>query len=168
MEERKAEGQKDENHSHSILRYAHHLSYARCHDAQWSAYCDELNRFLQGIRGVIIMDDISIADFPEEIMIQIFAFLDYKSLCSIAITCKHYRILSEREDYWDHLMKTSFNIDKESCNCNADVKTKYYFRNTYEIITALLRGKNTTFTANLAASRLILNTPFFQGPRLFI
>lgn len=68
--------------AHSLLRYNHHLVYARDHDPQWKAYCERMMYLLSAMRKMYICTvsrKILLSDLPEEILIHIMRFFDYKS-----------------------------------------------------------------------------------------
>ena len=48
---------------------------------------------------------------PEEIQVLILGQLDATSLCSTALTCKHFHQLSSREEVWISMAKRLFGVE---------------------------------------------------------
>lgn len=50
---------------------------------------------------------------PYEIQFHILLFVSYKDICSIQLTCKHFRQLALENSLWKELTNTHFGIDKD-------------------------------------------------------
>ena len=133
-----------------ILKYAHHLNYARLNDPEWRKYCSMLSEvFFQNstLPTPKCTRKILLTDLPDELLMHILRYFDFKSLCYIAGVNRYFSQLSDREEYWENLMLTSYNISSESCIRTESFKV--VFRNTCSTFSFLLRNKS-----NLSAFQL--------------
>jgi hypothetical protein len=94
----------------ALLKYSHHIHYARKNDPLWSLFCDNLLMNLQLMKK---KHKFSIPTFPVEIISNIFKFFDANSLCRISMTSSIFCKYSSERELWANLLFREFNIKVE-------------------------------------------------------
>ena len=91
----------------ALLKYSHHIHYARKNDPLWSMFCDNLLMNLQLMKK---KHKFSLAIFPVEIISNILKFFDANSLCKISMTSSIFCKYSSERELWASLLFRVFNI----------------------------------------------------------
>ena len=128
----------------SLLKYAHHLHYARSYDAEWAAYCERISAFLWPNEiSVMSHGNITkIEKFPNDIIMIILSYFDARSLCSIAMTCRLFHEYASDEEYWESLLVAKFNFKASQCTIEPFQGSKQIYRTVALTVRNLFRGNN--------------------------
>lgn len=131
----------------SLLKYAHHLHYARLYDRDWAAYCEILVVLLwpnlarrRGLVSYTVVTEIE--DFPNDILQILLSYFDAKSLCAISMTCRLFHEYASNEKYWEHLLISKFNLKASQCIIEPFHGFKAVYRTVALSVRNLFRNKN--------------------------
>ena len=143
----------------SLLKYAHHLHYARLYDREWAAYCETLTLLLwPNLPTKIWLPSstvlIEFEDFPNDVLMIILSYFDAKSLCAIAMTCRLFHEYASNEKYWEHLLISKFNLKSSQYIIKPFHGFKAVYRTVALSVRNLFRNKNSAATPGFLSNNI--------------